>query len=83
MSEAEAQETQQKAQLAFTQVTWQRYSRLVAKGVFSRQDGDQTETNYKAQVAVVASAQRNVESFCANRGGGPHPSECMRIMQSF
>jgi hypothetical protein len=39
---------------------------LVAKGVFSRQDGDQREADYLAQVAVVASAERNVESYRAN-----------------
>ena len=64
--QAEAQEAQQETQLALTKVTVDRYRVLVAKGVFSRQDGDQQETNYQAQRANVSSADRNVEAFRAN-----------------
>ena len=66
LNQAEAQEAQQQAQLDFTRVTWERWRTLVAKGVFSRQDGDQQETNYRTQLATVASSQRNVESYRAN-----------------
>jgi multidrug efflux pump subunit AcrA (membrane-fusion protein) len=64
--QAEADEAQQQAQLDLKRVTWERWRTLVAKGVFSRQDGDQRETDYRAQLALVASSQRNVESFRAN-----------------
>ena len=64
--QAEADEAQQQAQLDLRRVTWERWRTLVAKGVFSRQDGDQRETDYRSQLAVLASAQRNVESFRAN-----------------
>ncbi len=66
LRQAEAQVAQQKAQLDLTRVTWERWRTLVAKGVFSRQDGDQRETDYRAQQAIVASAERNVESYRAN-----------------
>ena len=66
LHQAEADEAQQQAQLDLKRVTWERWRTLVAKGVFSRQDGDQRETDYRAQLATVASAQRNVESFRAN-----------------
>jgi multidrug efflux pump subunit AcrA (membrane-fusion protein) len=66
LRQAEAQENQQQAQLDLNRVTWQRWRVLVAKGVFSRQDGDQREADYNAQLAVVASAHRNVESYRAN-----------------
>lgn len=66
LRQAESQVEQQQAQLNLNRVTWERWRTLVAKGVFSRQDGDQREADYKAQVAVVASAQRNVESYRAN-----------------
>jgi multidrug efflux pump subunit AcrA (membrane-fusion protein) len=66
LRQAEAQLDQQKAQLNLNRVTWERWRTLVAKGVFSRQDGDQREADYQAQLAVVASAERNVESFRAN-----------------
>jgi multidrug efflux pump subunit AcrA (membrane-fusion protein) len=64
--QAESQLNQQKAQLALTKVTVERYRVLVAKGVFSRQQGDQTEADYASQVANVASAERNVQAFEAN-----------------
>jgi multidrug efflux pump subunit AcrA (membrane-fusion protein) len=66
VNQAEAQLAQQETQLALTKVTVDRYRALVAKGVFSRQDGDQQETNFQAQRANVASAARNVEAFQAN-----------------
>ena len=66
LRQAEAQEAQQQAQLDLSRVTWERWRTLVAKGVFSRQDGDQRETDYRTQLANVASAQRNVESYRAN-----------------
>jgi multidrug efflux pump subunit AcrA (membrane-fusion protein) len=66
VSQAESQLAQQRAQLALATVTVQRYRVLVAKGVFSKQDGDQRETDYQGQIANVAAAERNVEAFKAN-----------------
>ena len=64
--QAESQLAQQVTQLALTKVTTDRYRALVARGVFSRQDGDQREADYQAQRANVSSAERNVEAFKAN-----------------
>ena len=66
LSQAEAQVAQQETQLALTKVTVERYRVLAAKGVFSRQDADQREADFQAQIANVAAAQRNVEAFRAN-----------------
>lgn len=66
LNQAEAQLAQQQAQLELNRVTWARWKTLVAKGVFSRQDGDQREADFLAQQAVVTSAERNVESYRAN-----------------
>ena len=66
LMQAEQQLDQQKSQLALASVTVQRYRVLVAKGVFSRQDGDQQEANYASQLANVAAAQRNVDAYHAN-----------------
>jgi multidrug efflux pump subunit AcrA (membrane-fusion protein) len=66
LRQAEADEAQQQAQLNLRKVTWDRWRVLVARGVFSRQDGDQRETDYTAQLAIVTSAHRNVESYRAN-----------------
>lgn len=64
--QAEAQSVQQETQLALARITVERYRALVAKGVFSRQDGDQREADFRAQEANVAAAVRNVEAFKAN-----------------
>jgi multidrug efflux pump subunit AcrA (membrane-fusion protein) len=66
LSQAQAQLAQQQAQLALNKVTNERYQALVKRGVLSRQQGDQEQTNFDAQVANVASAERNVEAFKAN-----------------
>jgi multidrug efflux pump subunit AcrA (membrane-fusion protein) len=66
VNQAEAQLEQQKSQLALAKVTNDRYQALVARGVLSRQQGDQQQTNYDAQLANVAAAERNVGSFKAN-----------------
>ena len=47
-------------------MTVQRYRVLVAKGVFSRQDGDTQEANFSSAVANVQAAQRNVDAYTAN-----------------
>lgn len=64
--QAAQQLEQQKSQLILATATVQRYRVLVAKGVFSRQDGDQREADYGSQVANVAAARRNVDAYQAN-----------------
>jgi multidrug efflux pump subunit AcrA (membrane-fusion protein) len=66
VKQAEAQVAQQRTQLALNKITFDRYRVLVAKGVFSRQDGDQREADYLAQEANVAAAERNVQAYEAN-----------------
>jgi multidrug efflux pump subunit AcrA (membrane-fusion protein) len=68
LMQAERQLDQQRSQLALATVTVQRYRVLVAKGVFSQQDGDTQEANYASQVANVQAAQRNVDAYRANFG---------------
>ena len=66
LAQAQQQLQNQRSQLALQKVTNDRYQVLVAKGVFSKQQGDQQETNYETQAANVSAAQRNVEAFRAN-----------------
>ncbi len=66
LRQSQQQLEQQRAQLALATVTVNRYRVLVAKGVFSRQDGDVQETNYGSQLSLVAASQRNVDAFQAN-----------------
>lgn len=66
LAQAEQQLQQQRSQLALASVTVNRYRVLVAKGVFSRQEGDTQETNYASNLANVAAAQRNVDAYRDN-----------------
>jgi len=53
---------QLKAQLVLSKANWERYKVLVAKGVFSRQDGDTQEANYRSAEANVHAAESSVQS---------------------
>lgn len=53
---------QLKAQLVLSKANWERYKVLVAKGVFSRQDGDTQEANYRSADANVHAAESTVQS---------------------
>lgn len=53
---------QLKAQLVLSKANWERYKVLVAKGVFSRQDGDTQEANYRSADANVHAAEASVQS---------------------
>lgn len=53
---------QLKAQLVLNDANWQRYKVLVAKGVFSRQDGDQQEANFRSAEANVHAAENTVQA---------------------
>jgi multidrug efflux pump subunit AcrA (membrane-fusion protein) len=66
LQQAQAQKAQQDTQLALAKVTNERYKALVARGVFSRQDGDQRDADFQSQIANVAAAERNVQAYKAN-----------------
>ncbi|HEX4809934.1 MAG TPA: efflux RND transporter periplasmic adaptor subunit [Bryobacteraceae bacterium] len=57
---------QLEAQLALATVTWDRYKVLVAKGVFSRQDGDTQQANYRVAQANVEAERNTVQAAQAN-----------------
>ena len=63
-SESMLRQTQAQAKLA--SVTWERYKVLVARGVFSKQDGDTQEANYNISVANVRAAEDTVNANRAN-----------------
>ena len=52
IAQSEASLAQMEAQLHLAQVNWDRYKVLVAKGVFSRQDGDTQEANFRVGEAM-------------------------------
>jgi multidrug efflux pump subunit AcrA (membrane-fusion protein) len=60
--QSESNLAQMEAQLHLASVNWDRYKVLVAKGVFSRQDGDTQEANYRVADANVHAAQNIVQA---------------------
>ncbi len=61
LQQSESNLAQVEAQLHLAQVTWDRYKVLVAKGVLSRQEGDQQEANFRVAEANVHAAQNTVQ----------------------
>ncbi len=53
---------QLQAQLVLNKANWERYKVLVAKGVFSRQDGDAQEAGYRSAEANVKAAQATIQA---------------------
>jgi multidrug efflux pump subunit AcrA (membrane-fusion protein) len=53
---------QLKAQLVLNKANWERYKVLVAKGVFSRQDGDTQEAAYRSAEANVQAAAATIQA---------------------
>ena len=62
LQQSEASLGQLRAQQHLAQVTWDRWKVLVGRGVFSRQEGDQQEANYRVSEANVAAGENLVES---------------------
>src|SRR4051794_9741022 len=62
LRQSEASLGQLRAQQHLAQVTWDRWKVLVGRGVFSRQEGDQQEANYRVSEANVAAGERLVAS---------------------
>ena len=61
LQQSESNLVQMQAQLHLQDVNWQRYKVLVAKGVFSRQQGDQQEADFRVAGANVDAAQNTVQ----------------------
>jgi multidrug efflux pump subunit AcrA (membrane-fusion protein) len=59
---SESNLAQLQAQLVLSKANWERYKVLVAKGVFSKQDGDTQEANYRSAEANVHAAESSVQS---------------------
>lgn len=60
--QSESNLNQMEAQLHLASLTWNRYKVLVAKGVFSRQDGDTQEANFRVSEANVRAAENTVQA---------------------
>lgn len=61
LAQSESNLVQLQAQLHLQALNWERYKVLVAKGVFSRQDGDTQEANFRVAEANVRAAQNTIQ----------------------
>ncbi len=59
---SESNLAQMEAQLHLNSLNWERYKVLVAKGVFSRQDGDTQEANFRVAEANVHAAENTIQA---------------------
>ena len=73
---SESNLAQMEAQLHLSSLNWDRYKVLVAKGVFSRQDGDTQEANFRVAEANVRASQSTIQ---ANRDN----LERLVVLQSY
>jgi RND family efflux transporter MFP subunit len=62
LAQSEAALEQAKANLNLAEVTAQRWSQLVTKGVMARQDGDEKNATFLARKADVSAAEANVRA---------------------
>ena len=62
LAQSQASLVQVQAQQRLAALTYDRYKVLVAKGVFSRQDGDQQQANFNVAQANVNAAQSAIEA---------------------
>ncbi len=61
LEQSQSNLAQVEAQRHLAELTWNRWKVLVAKGVFSRQEGDQQEANYRVAEANVLAAQNTIQ----------------------
>jgi multidrug efflux pump subunit AcrA (membrane-fusion protein) len=61
LEQSESNLLQQQAQLHLNLLNWNRYQVLVAKGVLSRQQGDQQEANYRVADSNVKAAENSIQ----------------------
>jgi len=66
LDQAQANEVQGKANLELAKVTASRWANLVAAGVVSKQDNDQYQSQYQAQLAGVQSLEKAIAVQRAN-----------------
>ncbi len=61
LAQSQSNQVQLEAQLHLQALNWERYKVLVAKGVFSRQEGDTQEANYRVAEANVRAAEQTIQ----------------------
>ena len=83
LTQAQANLSQDRANAGLARVTAERNSTLVTRGVLSKQEGDQSNAGYNAQVAAVEAAEANVAAGRQNVGAAEAELHRLTDMQSF
>ncbi len=83
LDQAIANETQGKANLELARVTAQRWGSLVTAGVVSKQDNDQYQAQYQAQIAGVNALEKAVLAQRANIAAAEANVERLNQMQAY
>jgi len=81
--QAQAAHQQALANLRLAEVTAKRWETLVAKGVLSKQDGDEKRSAYEARQADAAAAEANVQAAGDNIAAAEATLQRLRELQSF
>ncbi len=83
LDESEANYEQGKAQLELARVTAQRWNSLVGRGVVSKQENDQYQTQLQAQIASVRSLEKAVNAQKSALAGAQANLARLQKMQSY
>ena len=83
LEQAQASFEQGKANMELAKVTAQRWSNLGAKGVVSRQENDQYQSQYQAQVSNLQALQKAISAQQSNVSAAEANLSRLRNMQSY
>jgi RND family efflux transporter MFP subunit len=83
LTQANANLLEAKANANLAQITAKRNSTLVARGVLSQQEGDQSNSTYLAQAASVQAAEANINAAQQNIGASEANLRRLTEMQGF
>jgi len=83
LDEAQANNEQGKANLEFARVAAERWSNLVARGVVSKHENDQYQSQYRAQLAGVQSLEKAIAAQRSNISAADANEARLEKMQSY
>jgi RND family efflux transporter MFP subunit len=83
LAQVKANQKQTESRMLLAKVTVDRWKQLVAKGVVSKQDGDEKQSIYDASVADFEAAASNVKAAEADISAQQANMQRMQQMQSF
>ena len=83
LEQAQANYQQGKSNMELAKITAQRWSNLGAKGVVSKQENDQYQSQYQAQLANLQALEKAISAARSNVGAADANLSRLRNMQSY